>query len=57
MKIKINPYKAGIIFYITFIISVIIVTGCQTKQRNQMKQEAEDILNHPNLVTKQNDNH
>lgn len=53
MKIKINPYKIGLAFYIIMITMVISFTGCSTwakyKERIEMKQQAKEILNTPNL--------
>ncbi len=47
---KINPYKAGIIFYTILILSTITLLGCKTIQRLQMKQEVEQILQTPDLT-------
>jgi len=51
--LKINPYKAGIYFYILFFISVATMIGCSSfnKYREEyiIKKEARDILNTPDL--------
>jgi hypothetical protein len=49
----ITPYKAGLIFYIILILATITLLGCKTIQRYQMKQEAEQILQTPDLTTPQ----
>jgi hypothetical protein len=52
-NLKINPYKAGIYFYILFFISVATMIGCSSfnKYREEyiIKKEARDILNTPDL--------
>ena len=49
----ITPYKAGLIFYILLILATITLLGCKTIQRLQMKKEAEQILQTPDLTTPQ----
>jgi hypothetical protein len=49
----ITPYKAGLTFYIILILATITLLGCKTIQRYQMKQEAEQILQTPDLTTPQ----
>jgi len=49
----ITPYKAGLTFYILLILATITILGCKTIQRFQMKQEAEHILQTPDLTTPQ----
>jgi hypothetical protein len=53
MKIKLNPYKIGMNFYIILIVFVITFLGCKTfekyDQKRKIKQEVEEMLNPPNL--------
>lgn len=53
---KINPYKIGMNFYIILIVFTITFLGCKTferiEERNKFKQQAQDILNTPNLKIK-----
>ncbi len=49
----ITPYKAGIAFYTILILATITLLGCKTIQRLQMKKEAEQILQTPDLTTPQ----
>jgi hypothetical protein len=53
MKIKLNPYKIGMNFYIILIVFVVTLFGCKTfekyDQKRKIKQEAQEILNTPNL--------
>jgi hypothetical protein len=50
---KINPYKIGMNFYIILIVFTITFLGSKTferiEERKQFKQQAQDILNTPNL--------
>jgi hypothetical protein len=49
----ITPYKAGLTFYTILILATITLLGCKTIQRLQMKKEAEQILQTPDLTTPQ----
>jgi len=54
MNLKFNPYKAGINFYIILITIIFTFLGCKSfekyQERQQIKRQAEDILNHPILI-------
>jgi len=54
MNLKFDPYKTGINFYIILITIVFTFLGCKSfekyQERQQIKRQAEDILNTPNLT-------
>jgi|SanBayMetagenome_1026888.scaffolds.fasta_scaffold356942_1 hypothetical protein len=56
MKIKLNPYKIGMNFYIILIVFVLTLLGCKTfekyDEKRKIKQEVEEIFNHKNLNPK-----
>jgi hypothetical protein len=47
---KINPYKAGIIFYTILIFATITILGCKTIKRLEIRQQAQEILQTPDLT-------
>jgi len=47
---KINPYKTGISFYIILIVFVFTLLGCKTIERLEIKYQAKQILNTPDLT-------
>lgn len=48
MKIKLNPYKIGMNFYIILIVFVITFLGCKTfdkyDEKRKIKQEVEEMF-------------
>jgi hypothetical protein len=50
---KINPYKAGINFYIILIVFTFTILGCKTfekiQEQNTINRQAKEILNTPDL--------
>jgi len=46
-------YKLGFLFYVLLFTSVAFVIGCEQNKRNEIKKEAGDILNHPNICPNQ----